>query len=67
MRIGPKIRIGGTLGKIGQKLKEGVGKVEKAAAPFVSLIPGVSQLAAPILNASGNILDTSDGGIKGIG
>lgn len=66
-QIGPKIRIGGTLGKLGQDLKIGLGKAEKAVAPIVSLIPGVGTLAAPILNTSGNILDTSGGGIKNIG
>ena len=66
-QIGPKIRVGGTLGHIGQQIKEGVGKVAKAAAPIVAFVPGVGQIAAPILEAGGNILDTSNGGIHNIG
>lgn len=64
-QIGPRIRIGGTLGHIGQQVKEGVGKLDKAAAPFVGMIPGVGQIAAPIMNIAGHALDTSDGGLNG--
>ena len=59
-QIGPKIRVGGTLGKLGQGLKEGVGKAAKLAAPIASFInPGLGAA----LSAGGHILDTSDGGI----
>jgi hypothetical protein len=62
-QIGPRIRIGGTVGKIGQNIKIGLGKTEKAIAPFASLIPGVGAIAAPILNTAGNLFDTSNGGV----
>ena len=62
-QIGPRIRIGGSIGHAAQKLKEGVGKVEKAIAPAAMLIPGVGQIAAPILNTAGHLFDTSDGGV----
>lgn len=66
-QIGPKIRVGGTLGKIGQDIKTGVGKVAKAVAPAVAFIPGIGEVAAPLLEAGGNILDTTNGGIHNIG
>lgn len=64
MQIGPRIRVGGTLGKIGQAAKVGLGKLDKAAAPFVAMIPGVGQIAAPIMNMAGTVLDTSHGGVS---
>ena len=66
-QIGPKIRIGGTLGHIGQQAKLGLGKVEKAIAPAVAMIPGIGPLVAAGLNVNGNMLDTSNGGIHTIG
>lgn len=61
MQIGPKIRVGGTLGKIGQGLKEGVGKVAKTVAPIASFInPGLGA----VLAAGGTALDTSHGGVS---
>ena len=68
IQIGPRIRVGGTLGHIGQQAKETLGKIDKKAAPFVAMIPGVGQIAAPIMNIAGNALDTSNGGgIKSLG
>lgn len=58
-QIGPKIRIGGTLGHIGQDIKIGVGKLNKAIAkPLSVLNPAFGAIAA----TSGKMLDTSDGG-----
>jgi predicted phage tail protein len=58
-QIGPKIRIGGTVGKIGQSVKEGVGKVAKVAALPVSFFnPAIGAALA----AGGKALDTTDGG-----
>lgn len=60
IQIGPRIRIGGTLGKIGQKVKIGAGKVAKIAAPVASFVnPGLGA----ILGAAGTALDTSKGGV----
>ena len=59
--------MGGTLGKIGQNFKIGLGKVEKAVAPAVGFIPGFGPIAAAALEANGNILDTSNGGINSWG
>lgn len=61
IQIGPRIRIGGTVGKVGQNIKIGVGKVAKAAAPIAALVPGVGPLAAAGLAAGGTALDTSKG------
>jgi hypothetical protein len=61
VQIGPKIRIGGTLGKIGQDIKEGAGKVAKAAAPVVSLF---NPAIGAALGAAGTALDTSGGAVS---
>ena len=62
-QIGPRIRVGGTLGKIGQKAKIGLGKLEKTIAPAAMFIPGFGPALAAGLEASGNVLDTSNGGL----
>lgn len=68
IQIGPRIRVGGTIGHIGQQIKLGVGKL--AHNPLVdaglSLIPGVGPLAAAAIAATGRALDTSGGGV-GVG
>jgi hypothetical protein len=51
MQIGPRLRIGGTLGHIGQELKQGAGTVARFAAPIVSL--GNPLLGAGIAAAGG--------------
>jgi len=66
IQIGPRIRVGGTLGKIGQNLKIGAGKVLKN--PIVSglstFIPGVGPGIAALSNALGTALDTSGGSVS---
>ena len=62
-QIGPRIRVGGTLGKIGQNAKIGLGKLEKSVAPLAMFVPGVGPALAAGLEASGNIMDTSNGGL----
>ena len=62
-QIGPRIRVGGTLGKIGQQAKIGLGKLEKGVAPLAMFVPGIGAPLAAGLVASGNILDTSNGGL----
>jgi hypothetical protein len=68
IQIGPKIRVGGTIGHIGQSIKEDVGKL--AHNPLVdaglSFIPGVGPIAAGLIAATGRALDTSGGGV-GVG
>lgn len=61
IQIGPRIRVGGSVGKIGQQLKVGAGKVLKKVAPVATLIPGVGPLAAAGLAAAGTAMDTSKG------
>lgn len=58
MQIGPRIRIGGSVGKVGQKLKIGAGKVLSKSAPLVSFINPAWGAAA---GAVGDALDTTDG------
>lgn len=59
IQIGPRIRVGGTLGAIGQSVKTGVGKVASAAAPVVSFFnPGIGAALA----VGGRALDTTNGG-----
>lgn len=53
MQIGPRIRVGGTLGKIGESIRKPVGRALQVAAPFASFIPGVGPLAAAGLGALG--------------
>lgn len=61
MQIGPRIRVGGTLGHLGQEVKIGAGKVAKAAAPVVSFFnPAIGAALA----AGGTALDTSHGAVN---
>lgn len=68
-QIGPRIRIGGSVGKAGQAIKEGAGKVlsNKYVDMAASLIPGVGPGIAAAANAAGHVLDTSGGGIHSVG
>lgn len=68
-QIGPRIRVGGSVGKLGQKAKLGVGKVlsNKYVDMGLSLIPGVGPGIAAAANAAGHVLDTSKGGIHSAG
>lgn len=63
IQIGPRIRVGGSIGKAAQKLKENVGKVAKTVAPLATIIPGVGPLAAAGIGALGTALDTSKGSV----
>jgi hypothetical protein len=63
IQIGPRIRVGGTVGKIGQSIKEGVGKVAKVAAPVVSMF---NPALGAVVGGAGTVLDTSGGGV-GVG
>jgi hypothetical protein len=67
-QIGPRIRVGGTLGNIGQQAKIGLGKV--ASNPFVDgalgFIPGVGPGLSAAANMAGRALDTSNGGLHGM-
>lgn len=67
-QIGPKIRIGGTIGKIGQNVKIAAGKA--LSNPIVdgalTLIPGVGPGLAAAAGAAGKVLDTSNGGLHGV-
>lgn len=69
MQIGPRIRVGGTLGKIGQEAKIGAGKVlsNKYVDAGLALIPGVGPGISAAANAAGHVLDTSNGGIHTLG
>jgi hypothetical protein len=64
-QIGPKIRIGGTIGKIGQDIKEGAGKV--LSNPLVdtalAFVPGVGPGLAAGARGLGTALDTSNGSV----
>lgn len=66
MQIGPRIRIGGTVGQIGQKVKLGAGKV--LSNPIVDGVAGafLGPAAAAGLGGLGRALDTS-GGSVGVG
>jgi hypothetical protein len=68
VQIGPRIRVGGTLGKAGQAVKAGVGKAlsNKYVDVGLSLIPGVGPGLAAAANAAGHVLDTSGGGIHSL-
>lgn len=65
-QIGPRIRIGGSVGNAAQKLKEGTGKVlsNKYVGMGLSLVPGVGPGLAAAANMAGHAMDTSDGGIN---
>lgn len=58
MQIGPRIRVGGTLGKIGQKAKIGVGKLAQPVGKVVSVF---NPALGTAISTAGDILDTSDG------
>lgn len=58
-QIGPKIRIGGDIGKLGQKVKETVGKGAKLASVPVSFF---NPALGAALAVGGKALDTTDGG-----
>lgn len=58
MQIGPRIRVGGSVGKMGQKLKVGAGKLASKAAPIVSFI---NPALGTALGVAGDALDTTDG------
>lgn len=66
-QIGPRIRIGGTVGKVGQNVKIAAGKA--LTNPIVdgalTLIPGVGPAFAAAAGAAGQALDTSNGGLHG--
>lgn len=68
-QIGPRIRVGGTLGKIGQNVKVAAGKA--LSNPIVdaglTFIPGVGPGIAAAAGAAGRALDTSNGGLHGVG
>lgn len=68
IQIGPRIRVGGTLGKIGQDVKIGAGKV--LSNPLVdaglTFIPGVGPGIAAAAGGLGKALDTSHGSV-GVG
>lgn len=68
-QIGPRIRVGGTLGKIGQDVKIAAGKA--LSNPIVdgalTFIPGVGPVLAGAAGAAGKALDTSGGGLHGVG
>lgn len=68
-QIGPRIRVGGSVGKAAQKAKEGVGKVlsNKYVGMAASLIPGVGPGIAAGLNGLGHVMDTTNGGIHDFG
>jgi hypothetical protein len=58
MQIGPRIRVGGSVGKAAQKLKVGTGKVLSKVAPVAGFInPGLGVAMSGI----GDALDTTDG------
>lgn len=63
MQIGPRLRVGGTLGHIGQQAKLGLGKIEQTAAPALGMIPGIGPLLAAGVAAHGRVLDTSHGSV----
>lgn len=58
MQIGPRIRVGGTLGKIGQQAKIGVGKLAQPIGQAVSL---VNPALGTAISTAGDVLDTTDG------
>ena len=58
MQIGPRLRVGGTLGKVGQKVKIGVGKAAQPIGKVVSIFnPGLGTA----ISTAGDVLDTTDG------
>lgn len=67
-QIGPRIRVGGSVGKIGQNVKIAAGKA--LSNPYVdgalALIPGVGPGISAAAGAAGRVLDTSDGGLHGV-
>lgn len=69
MQIGPRIRVGGSVGHAGQQIKLGTGKVlsNKYVDMGLSLIPGVGPGIAAAANVAGRVLDTSKGGIHSVG
>lgn len=58
IQIGPRIRVGGSLGRAGQNLKIGVGKVANVGGKVVSLF---NPALGTMISAAGDVLDTSDG------
>lgn len=58
MQIGPKIRVGGTVGHVGQAIKTGVGKVAQPVGKAVSLI---NPALGTAISTAGDVLDTTDG------
>ena len=66
-QIGPRIRVGGTLGKIGQDIKIGAGKI--ASNPITQGVAGafLGPAAAAGIAGLGKVLDTSKGGLHGAG
>jgi hypothetical protein len=63
IQLGPRVRIGGTIGKIGQQVKVAAGKI--ASNPFVEGIAGATlgPGAAAAVGALGKALDTSHGSV----
>jgi hypothetical protein len=58
IQIGPRIRVGGSIGKAAQSAKIGLGKVAKAAAPIAGFI---NPALGGVLGGLGTIADTSKG------
>lgn len=58
MQFGPRIRVPGKIGQLGQKVKVGVGKVASTVAPVVSL---VNPALGAGMRMAGDALDTTDG------
>jgi len=67
-QIGPKIRIGGTLGKIGQNVKVSVGKAleNPMVDAALQMIPGVGPAVSALAGGLGTAFDTS-GGSRSLG
>jgi hypothetical protein len=67
-QIGPRIRIGGSIGKVGQNIKIAAGKAleNPIVDGALTLIPGVGPGLAAAAGASGRVLDTSNGGLHGL-
>jgi hypothetical protein len=67
-QLGPKIRVGGSIGRVGQNIKIATGKA--LSNPLVdgalALIPGVGPGISAAAGATGRALDTSNGGLHGL-
>jgi hypothetical protein len=65
IQIGPRIRIGGSVGKVGQKIKIGAGKVlgNPLVDTALAFVPGVGPGLAAGARGLGTALDTSNGSV----